>query len=177
MIKLNELLTIQEDFANSLHQNPTSKEVLFAMNIEVSEFLNTLPWKWWKKNKDVDKEKVLDELADVMAFWLTWNNLHLKNLLFQNVYSNGEEIYQKEVATMQHMIMYAIEHKDANKNNSIMSVNYADYETMHNVSTNAYFLADLIKLALLYTDADLWEITAAYKNKMQENYDRQKRNY
>jgi dimeric dUTPase (all-alpha-NTP-PPase superfamily) len=39
-----------------------------AMIVETSEFLQTLNWKPWKDMKNLDKDRVVDEFADILAF-------------------------------------------------------------------------------------------------------------
>jgi hypothetical protein len=39
-----------------------------AMIVETSEFLQTLNWKPWKDMKNLDKDRIVDEFADILAF-------------------------------------------------------------------------------------------------------------
>lgn len=50
---------------------PTKSQVVeagFALVNEVNEFIDELDWKSWKTS-EIDKEKVAEEFADVMAFF------------------------------------------------------------------------------------------------------------
>jgi len=41
---------------------------ILAATVELMEVLQELPWKPWKNYKPVDKKRVVDEFADVLAF-------------------------------------------------------------------------------------------------------------
>ena len=52
---------------------PESVDFALAAQVELFEFINQIgKWKWWKHNHVLDKNKVLDELADVIAFFLSF---------------------------------------------------------------------------------------------------------
>lgn len=45
------------------------EEITIAFNTELGELSNEIPeWKYWKKNKKINKEKQLDELVDCIHF-------------------------------------------------------------------------------------------------------------
>jgi len=39
-----------------------------ALQIELSEFVQTLDWKPWKDKPEINKDRVIDEFADMLAF-------------------------------------------------------------------------------------------------------------
>jgi len=39
-----------------------------AMIVETAEFLQTLDWKPWKSKTKLDREQIIDEFADILAF-------------------------------------------------------------------------------------------------------------
>ncbi len=39
-----------------------------ALNVELGELLQELNWKPWKEPREIDKPRVIDEFADVLAF-------------------------------------------------------------------------------------------------------------
>lgn len=47
-----------------------------ALIQEINEFINELPrWKPWKREKEVDRERIADEFADILAFlgmFISW---------------------------------------------------------------------------------------------------------
>lgn len=51
---------------------PEVADYLVAMHVEFFEFINEIGiWKWWKQSHKMNKERILDELADIMAFFLS----------------------------------------------------------------------------------------------------------
>lgn len=51
------------------------KENMLAMIVEIVEVLNELDWKAWKDGRPPDKEKVTEELVDVLQFYANICNL------------------------------------------------------------------------------------------------------
>jgi dimeric dUTPase (all-alpha-NTP-PPase superfamily) len=75
--KLEELLETQrkvnEVVGLKLKNSPTQEDYALAMHVEVFEFFNEIgTWKWWKHSHLPKKDRVLDELADVIAFFLSY---------------------------------------------------------------------------------------------------------
>jgi dimeric dUTPase (all-alpha-NTP-PPase superfamily) len=75
--KLEELLKTQADVRDEvmkkLKTEPTADDYTLAMHVEVFELFNAIgTWKWWKHSHIPNKEKILDELADVIAFFLSY---------------------------------------------------------------------------------------------------------
>lgn len=66
---------------------PNSLDFALAALVEVFEFINKIgKFKWWKHNHSYIKEEILDELADVMAFFLSYV------ISFPNYMENLEEL-------------------------------------------------------------------------------------
>ncbi|MCL2862450.1 MAG: dUTPase [Firmicutes bacterium] len=42
-----------------------------ALNVEMSEVMDEVNYKWWKNNKDIDCQKVKEELVDVFHFFVS----------------------------------------------------------------------------------------------------------
>lgn len=59
--------------ARDWEQFHNSKDLAIALNIETSELLELF---LWKGNEDVDKEKLREELADVLMYALLLANKH-----------------------------------------------------------------------------------------------------
>ena len=174
MFPLADLLKIQDDFAKTLKHKPTLEQYVFALNIEISELLNTLPWKWWKKNHVTDKTKALDELADVLAFWFSAYNFLLRRI----PKADTEFDMKRELDVITFNIEYGIA-KETNPA-SMSKVEYITYETPHtivNIRTAGRRLGCIIGTVMRHTDASMLEIVSAYRQKMEENYSRQKTNY
>ena len=75
--KLEELLKTQaevrDEVMKKLKTPPTKEDHTLAMHIELFELFNEIgTWKWWKNSHILKKDRVLDELADVIAFFLSY---------------------------------------------------------------------------------------------------------
>ncbi len=71
-----EMLKIQhhvnEEINLKLEELPEIGDYVLAFNVELFEFINAVGiWKWWKHGHKIQKERVLDELADCYAFALS----------------------------------------------------------------------------------------------------------
>lgn len=178
MFDLKELLSIQRDFADSLTHKPTLAQYVFAMNIEVAELLNKLPWKWWKKKQDVIKEDVLDELADVLAFWLSAYNLIFKNLP-KAIVTDPQFVLDHEIDVIQTNINYGIARELQNTPSKIEDLNtcFESPNTIVSPATAGRRLGSLIGYTMRVSGASITDVVQAYKVKMEENYNRQKRGY
>ena len=40
-----------------------------AMEQETAELIDSVPWKWWSKDKDVDLQNLRVEIVDALHFW------------------------------------------------------------------------------------------------------------
>lgn len=75
-MQLELLLQVQEDLQNAMHNPmgsgvPAVKENVLALVRELAEVLDELPSKPWdKKEKEIDREALTNELADVLMFYL-----------------------------------------------------------------------------------------------------------
>lgn len=176
MFQLKELLKIQKAFSDTLNSNPTPQQYCFAMNIEISEFLNALPWKWWKKNQFADKANILDELSDVIAFWLSWYNVYFTNYRLLR-YSTDEEKNQ-DIEKMIENLEYYLNNVKKPKDCPLQyDISYPDGNSLHNITFSGANMARLISLAMWYTDCSILDVIEAYKLKMGINYERQATNY
>ncbi|MCK5866964.1 MAG: dUTP diphosphatase [Mycoplasmataceae bacterium] len=64
-IKLDEAIRI----AHNIDTNKIKKQKVIALIVEISEFANELAsFKYWKKNKEINIEAVIEEYVDVMHF-------------------------------------------------------------------------------------------------------------
>ena len=66
------MLTLQKELAYKydpkFFENRTEEDIIRAINEEISEFISTIPWKWWAKPSN---KIALIELVDIMHFFLT----------------------------------------------------------------------------------------------------------
>ena len=75
--KLDELLktqmAVRDEVMKKLKNAPSKEDHTMAMHVEVFELFNVIgTWKWWKHSHIPNKERILDELADVIAFFLSY---------------------------------------------------------------------------------------------------------
>lgn len=62
---------INPDCIPAVDELPTKDQLrtyFLAMMVETGELLQELNWKPWKKDKTIDKARVVDEFADILAF-------------------------------------------------------------------------------------------------------------
>lgn len=84
----SKLLKYQEKLDNLIHHSHSSRmeeyyaKKTIALIVEFSELLNELSdFKYWKKNKKIDMNKVYEEFADVLHFLYS---IYLKNFSNEN---------------------------------------------------------------------------------------------
>lgn len=71
-----------------------SKNLATAISIEASELNELFLWKTIKESEEVDKEKIKEELADILAFSLLLANKHgfnIKEIIDQKIKQNAEK--------------------------------------------------------------------------------------
>lgn len=67
------------------------KDLAVALNIEASELLENF---LWKSHEQADKEKVKEELADVLAYSFLLAEkygFHIKEIILEKIKKNGEK--------------------------------------------------------------------------------------
>jgi dimeric dUTPase (all-alpha-NTP-PPase superfamily) len=88
---------VNEKVNQKLKNPPSAIDYVLAMHVEVFEFINACGfWKWWKHSHTPNKEKILDELADVMAFFFSYV-LTLPEETQASLPGAMEEIYEELV--------------------------------------------------------------------------------
>lgn len=176
MLKLQELLNIQEEFTKTLTAPIGLRENLFALNIEMAEFLNTLPWKWWKKKYTKTKEEILDEMADILAFFLAYYNIYIREFTCP-----VKGLTEQEKAQILHSVIFKLElglQRGIDlKEIDIFELVYFDKFGMGNPEVVGVRIGKLIKLAMIHSKSSLEEVIEAYKRKMEINHERQYKGY
>lgn len=160
-----ELQSIQEEVNEVVNarliQNdldlPDPMHYLIAMHVEFFEFINAVgTFKFWKHNHKLDKERILDELADVMAFFLS----------IGKITDNIDVIISDTEAELAEYDTLAI----------IRSVSAA-IQTGEETATDSILMGIAIEIARREVNATWEEIVEAYKKKSAENIARQERGY
>lgn len=71
-----------------------SKNLATAISIEAAELNELFLWKSIKESEDVSKEKIKEELADILAFCFLLANRHgfnIKQIILEKIKKNAEK--------------------------------------------------------------------------------------
>src|SRR6185369_10891389 len=71
-----------------------SKNLATAISIEAAELNELFLWKSVKESEEVNKDKIKEELADILAFSLLLANRHgfdVKQIVLDKIKKNGEK--------------------------------------------------------------------------------------
>lgn len=162
--KLDELLKVQaevrDEVMKKLETPPTKEDHTLAMHVEVFELFNEIgTWKWWKKSHVVKKDRILDELADVIAFFLSYMLLLEPTRQAQTAIwmdDNFDQFMDPEVDVIRYV-----------------SENITTGQAMPPMVLMLASLAATIKTL----NCEWTEIIYAYNQKSKVNIERQKNNY
>lgn len=170
-IKLTHLLDLQkevnEKVLEKMDRDVFVEEFILAFNVEYFEFLNEIGvWKWWKHSHEINKERVLDELADLYAFFLSIL-LASKDIIVEEFEEELTRVSSEVYSTKDEP--YAIE--------NLMLVIGTDNESDTPVRTISRFGIAIGIARILFDGITYEEITEAYEKKSQVNIDRQNENY
>lgn len=162
--KLDELMKVQmsvrDEVMKKLKTAPTKEDHTLAMHVEVFELFNVIgTWKWWKNSHILKKDRVLDELADVIAFFLSYMLLlepakQAQVAIWMD--DNFEKFMDPEVDVMRYV-----------------SENITEGQAMPPMILMLASLAATIKAL----KCEWTEIISAYNEKAKVNIERQKNNY
>ena len=170
-IKLAHLLDLQkevnEKVLEKMDRDVFVEEFILAFNVEYFEFINEIGvWKWWKHNHEINKERILDELADLYAFFLS--------ILLASKDINIEE-FEEELTRISSEVYSTKDEPYAIEN--LMIIVGTDNESDTPVRTVNRFGIAIGIARLLFDGITYEEITEAYEKKSQVNIDRQNENY
>lgn len=182
-VNLKDLLPIQKEVnkivTERLGRSVTISEFILAFNVELFEYFNAIgTWKWWKQSHVVDKEKVLDELADCFAFFLSAIDLQDQ----ANMLKHGVSIIPSIETRLEEIIesLYGEDFGETKEErvNSLINIVGTDNEMAESTIDTLGRLGVAIHLATLLFDGITWEeITEAYRKKSEENIARQNKGY
>jgi dimeric dUTPase (all-alpha-NTP-PPase superfamily) len=162
--KLEDLLKTQIEVRDVVMQKlataPTKDDYALAMHVEVFELFNAIgTWKWWKHSHIVNKEKILDELADVIAFFLSY-------------------MLVLEPAKQAQMAIWMDDNFDQFMDKDVDVIRYVS----ENITTGQPMPPMVLMITALAAtiktlNCEWTEIIYAYNQKSKVNIDRQKNNY
>jgi NTP pyrophosphatase (non-canonical NTP hydrolase) len=94
MGEINEIIEVLVNFRNERDwaQFHDSKNLAIALSIEASELNELYLWKDTIESENVDKSKVKEELADILAYALLLaekNNFNVKEIILDKVKKNN----------------------------------------------------------------------------------------
>lgn len=174
-MKLDKLYKKQEELDKHIlekHNIKMSKEELLdntilALLVEVGELANTTRcFKHWSTKEMMDKEIVLDELADVVHFYLSLGNQTNCNI--------------KDFPTLDQGLYEALEDGNINMTHVFMAlynnVSKIYEEVFMNKSIYMEITQDIYVLIQLLNFTNK-EVEQAYLKKHEENYKRQREGY
>lgn len=162
--KLEELLATQmkvrDVIMKKLDRAPTKEQHTLALQVEVFELFNEIGnWKWWKKSHLPKKDRILDELADVIAFFLSYFLL-----------LNKEE--QMRIA------VWMDDTFDTYMETDYSLIDYVSENITEGVAMPPFLLMTVSVAVVLKTLKCEWqEIINAYNEKSKVNIERQQNNY
>ncbi|QZE12241.1 dUTP diphosphatase [Mycoplasma sp. Ms02] len=165
-MNLQELFTMQLELDNAIGQKAKAKDPSWnademlkqgsiAILVELAEFANEIQtFKYWKQNKTVNKDLVLEEYADILHFLISYSN-HFKS-------ESEIKILYKTRDVNQHILdCFSIASKwSKNPNKRVLKKLFG------------YILGFITILNMSEQ-----EVVAAYKAKNRKNHERLKNNY
>ena len=136
---------------------PVQMDYLVAMHVEFFEFINAVgTFKFWKHSHNPDKARVLDELADVMAFFLSIGEIN----------DNVDAVISETEAELASYTTLSI----------IRSVSAA-FQSGEEVANDIILMGIAVEIARREVGATWEEIKEAYETKSAENIKRQQEGY
>lgn len=184
-IKIGEMLKTQEEvnkvIGEKLPRLPNGGDYILAFNIEFFEFINEVGvWKWWKHSHVPNKEKVLDELADCFAFFLSLINL---SALSEEEEKDQELFKYSTSKRLQDIFesLAALEHENEEMSTEMILQNLITYVGTDNetegVDTMTRMAIAIYIATLIFPEITWEDIVSAYNKKSETNINRQKENY
>lgn len=182
-INVQELIDIQRSVNAKVREKMDraieADEFLLAFNVELFEYFNAIgTWKWWKHSHEINREKILDELADCFAFFLSAIDIENEVSLLRDekeiIVDIESDLMEIFAALTQNFKQTDLD-RDLVINDLILYVG-TDNEIEGILTIERFAIA--IFIATLLFDGITWdEITEAYKKKSQVNVDRQVEGY
>ena len=89
---INALIKFRDE--RDWEQFHDSKNLALAISIEAAELNELFLWKSKQESESIDKDKIKEELADIIAYALLLSNKHgfnLKQIVMDKIKKNGEK--------------------------------------------------------------------------------------
>lgn len=180
---ITDLIKIQKEVNTKVNEKlgdqPNGDDYLLAFNVELFEFLNAVgTWKWWKHSHVIDRKKILDELADCFAFFLSV--VDYENEL--SIFNNEREIIE-DVESDINSILESLENFQKESDSDVNSVinDLSKYIGTDNeiepILTIERFAIAIFITSILFENITWEELTEAYREKSKINIQRQVENY
>ncbi|EKF8758261.1 dUTPase [Staphylococcus pseudintermedius] len=162
--QLQELLQIQKEFDDRIPtKNPEDTHKAYVE--EFFEWYNTIEsFKNWKKNKGKPFEEQLDELADMLAFALSYS---LMSIGFDE---NGFKYFFSKIPKLSHQYLLLANILDVDVEEVYGRIGDAGINDILNLMREVDLVLPF-KIAIQYYTID--DLIAAYKKKMERNHARQ----
>jgi len=182
-INIQELMDIQRDVNAKVREKMDraieADEFLLAFNVELFEYFNAVgTWKWWKHSHTINREKILDELADCFAFFLSAIDVENEVSLLRDEKDIVADI-DGQLNEIFGDLTSALKTTDVDRTdviNDLILYIGTDNEIDGVLTVERFAIA--IFIATLLFDGITWnEITEAYKIKSDVNIQRQVENY
>lgn len=181
-IKIMELMDIQRNVNKKVMEKLETPimgdQFILAFNVELFEYFNAIgTWKWWKHSHTINKEKVLDELADCFAFFLSAIDVEASLAVLEDVFTFIQDVEDDMNEVFKTLSGYKPETDATNQAiNELITYIGTDNESA-GVATVERFTMAIFIATLLFDDITWDELTDAYKKKSEVNIQRQVENY
>ena len=186
------MLAVQKDvnkkIGEKLTKAPIAGQYVLAYNVEMYEFINAVGiWKWWKHSHVVDRARVLDELADCFAFYLSAALTLIEEIKRDDEVSHPRADFIGQSIAVYNDILTGIAEKPQNMSDEdyhrgaaielIQLLGTSNESQKEPINTSSSF-GILLNIAELVLENLTWdEIAAAYYAKSDVNKERQTKNY
>ncbi len=180
--RLTRMTNLQKEVNDVISEKqarqPQVDDYLMAYNCELYEALNEMKvWKWWKHSYELDRENILDEVADCFAFILCYFLV-----IPEEERHNAIESFSKRFFNLREQLKTNQTEENLTDDDMVVSLiriigSASELQGEDHVSTLDSFVLLLIITEYLLDDIN-WDVFEEYYNKKSGvNVDRQKQNY
>lgn len=186
------MLEVQRDVNKKVNEKltkaPNAGQYVLAYNVEMYEFINAVGvWKWWKHSHVVDRARILDELADCFAFYLSAALTLIEEIKRDDEVSHPRADFINQSLAVYGDILNGIAEKPADMAQTdyhygaateLIQLIGTSAESQKEPINTATSFGILLNIAELVLENLTWdEIATAYYAKSDINKKRQEKNY